>query len=73
MSQILIDTIANITLASGLLRIECVEVGPNNQQRPSGTLLIPAPQAGHVLNALVKAMNELQRKQQEHATTAGHE
>jgi hypothetical protein len=50
-----------------------VEVGPNNQQRPSGTLLIPAPQAGHVLSALVKAMNELQRKQQEHATTAGHE
>ena len=50
MSQILIDAISNVTVAGGLVRVDCVAVGPNNQQRPSGTLLIPGPQAGAVLN-----------------------
>jgi hypothetical protein len=68
MSQILIDGISNVTIANGLVRVDCVEVGPNNQHRPSGTLLIPGPQAGGVLTALVNAMKELQRKQQEQAT-----
>ena len=71
MSQILIDAISNVTIAGGLVRVDCVALGPNNEQRPSGTLLIPGPQAGAVLNALVNAMKELQRKQQEQATPAG--
>ena len=66
MAEILIDAISNVTVAAGLVRVDCVAVGPNNQQRPSGTLLIPGPQAGAVLTALVNAMKELQRKQQEH-------
>ena len=66
MSQILIDAISNVTIAGGLVRVDCVALGPNNQQHPSGTLLIPGPQAAAVLNALVNAMKELQRKQQEH-------
>ena len=45
-------------------------MGPNREQRPSGTLLIPATQAGAVLTALVNAMKELQRKQQEQAMAA---
>jgi hypothetical protein len=49
----------------------CVAVGPNNQHRPSGTLLIPGPQAGAVLNTLLNEMKELQRKQQEQAAPAG--
>ena len=61
MAEILIDAIGNVTVAAGLVR-DCVAVGPNNQQRPSGTLLIPGPQAGAVLTALVNAMKELQRK-----------
>jgi hypothetical protein len=65
MSQILIDGITNVTIAHGLVRVECVVAGPNKEQRPSGTLLIPAAQAAPVLNALVNAMKELQRKQQE--------
>ena len=65
MSQILIDGIANVTFAGGIVRVDCVMAGPNNEQRPSGTLLIPGQQAGPILNALVNAMNELQRKQQE--------
>jgi hypothetical protein len=67
MSEVLIDGITNVTISGGLVRIDCVAVGPNNQHRPSGTLLIPAPQAGAVLNSLVNAMKELQRKQQEQA------
>jgi hypothetical protein len=72
MSQILIDGISNVTVASGLLRVDCVAVGPNNQQRPSGTLLIPGPAAAPVINTLVKAMQELHRQQEAQATPAGH-
>jgi hypothetical protein len=70
MSQILVDAISNVTVANGLIRVDCVAVGPNNEQRPSGTLLIPGPQVGPVLNALVNAMKELQRKQEEQAAAA---
>jgi hypothetical protein len=70
MSEILIDAISNVTVAGGLIRVDCVAIGPNNQQRPSGTLLIPGPQAGPVLTALVNAMKELQRKQQEQTEAA---
>lgn len=73
MSQILIDAIANVTLAGGILRVDCVATGPNSEQRPSGTLLIPGQQAGAVLNALVNAMKELQRKQQEQAASVDKE
>jgi hypothetical protein len=71
MSQILIDGISVVTVAAGLVRVDCVAVGPNQQQRPSGTLLIPGPAAGPVLSSLVKAMKELQRQQEEQATPAG--
>ncbi len=71
MSQILIDSITNVTLANGVVRVDCVAAGPNNEQRSSGTLLSPGPQAGAVLNALINAVQELQRKQQEQATPAG--
>ena len=71
MSQILIDAVSNVTLANGVVRVDCVIIGPNDEQRPSGTLLIPGLQAGAVLNALVNALQELQRKQQEQATPVG--
>jgi hypothetical protein len=70
MSQILIDGIGTVTFAGGLLRVDCLAMGPNREQRPSGTLLIPATQAGAVLTALVNAMKDLQRKQQEQAELA---
>jgi hypothetical protein len=65
MSQILIDGITNVAFGNGVVRIDCVMAGPNNEMRPSGTLLIPGQQAGLIINRLVKAMQELQRKQQE--------
>jgi hypothetical protein len=68
---ILIDGISSVAVVGGLIRVDCVTIGPNNQKRPSGTLLIPGPAAGSVLTALVNAMKELQRKQQEQATSPG--
>lgn len=70
MSQILIDGIANVTFASGIVRVDCVALGPNNEQRASGTLLIPAAQAAPVLNALINAMKELERKLQDQKAPA---
>jgi hypothetical protein len=71
MSQILIDAVSNVTVANGLVRIDCVAVGPDDAQRPSGTLLIPGTQVGPVLNALVNAMKELRRKLQDQTAAAG--
>lgn len=65
MSAILIDGIKAVSFHSGILRIDCVEAGPNNSERPSGTLLIPAAQAGPILNALVNAVQELDKRMRE--------
>jgi hypothetical protein len=69
MSEILSMRSATLRLPAALSRVDCVAVGPNNQQRPSGTLLIPGPQAGAGLTALVNGKKELHRKQQEQAAT----
>jgi hypothetical protein len=65
MTQILIDVITNITFHSGVLRVECGAVGPDGKPQPSGSLLIPAPVAGQVLQALIKGMQELEKKMRE--------
>jgi len=67
MTQILIDGITNISFHGGVLRIECVTVGPEGKQQPSGTLVIPGPVAGHVLQALIKGTQELDKKIREAA------
>ena len=41
--------------AGGIVRVDCLTVGPNSEQRPSGTLLIPGTASGPILNALVNA------------------
>jgi hypothetical protein len=73
MSYILIDAIKAITFHNGLLRIDCVAVGSNNEERPSGTLLIPGNQAGPILRSLTQAVQELDKKLREQAQqpTAG--
>ena len=70
MTQILIDGIANITLHNGILRVECTTVGPNGQPQPSGTLVIPGPVAGAVLQALINGTQELEKKMREQAEQA---
>jgi hypothetical protein len=70
MTQILIDGIANITLHSGVLRIECTTVGPDSKQHPSGTLVIPGAVAGPVVQTLIKGMQELDKKLREQQAQA---
>jgi hypothetical protein len=70
MTQILIDGVKSVTMHNGLLRLDCVAAGPNNEERPSGTVLIPANQAAVVLRALTQAVQELDKKIREQAQQA---
>jgi hypothetical protein len=66
MSQmILIDAITNLSILNGVVRIECSAVGPDGQQRPSGTMIIPGAAAGAVINALIQGAQQLEKKVQE--------
>jgi hypothetical protein len=67
MSVILIDSLKTVGFHNGILRIECVQAGPNGEERPSGTLLIPGNQAAQVLQALVGATQELDKRLREAA------
>ena len=53
MTRILVDVITNITFHNGVVRVECGTVGPDGKANPSGSLLIPAPVTGQVLQALI--------------------
>jgi hypothetical protein len=65
MTRILIDVITNITFHSGVVRVECGTVAPDGKPHPSGSLLIPAPVARQVLQALIQGMQELEKKMRE--------
>lgn len=65
MTQILVDGIKNITFHSGVLRVECATVGADGKPYTSGSLVIPGPVAGQVLQALIKGMQELEKKVRE--------
>jgi hypothetical protein len=71
MTQVLIDSINNISFHNGVLRIECVAAGPDGQPHPSGSLIIPGPVAAKVLEALIKGTQELDKKLREQVPTAG--
>jgi hypothetical protein len=70
MKEVLIDAIKAVVFHNGVLRIDCVAAGPNNEERPSGTLLIPGNQAGPILGALTQAVQELDKKVREQAQQA---
>jgi hypothetical protein len=70
MSVILIDRIGAVTFNNGILRVDCIASGPNREDRPAGTLLIPANQAAVVLQSLIKATQELDRRMREQAQAA---
>jgi hypothetical protein len=65
MTQVLIDTITNLSIHNGVLRIECVAVGADGQPHPSGTLVIPGAVATQVVQALVNGTQELDKKLRE--------
>ena len=76
MSFTLIDGIKAVSYHNGVVRIDCVSTGPNNEERPSGTLVIPGPRAGQIVQALTQALQELSNKlrehQQQNVPTAGN-
>jgi hypothetical protein len=76
MSLTLIDGIKTVVFHNGMVRIDCIAAGPDNQERPSGTLLIPGNQVGQVLRALTQAMQDLEKKiretQQQAKPTVGN-
>ncbi|MFO1081064.1 MAG: hypothetical protein U1E23_10635 [Reyranellaceae bacterium] len=67
MTTILIDGIKDIVLHNGMVRIDCLCAGPNGDQRPAGTIVIPANVTGPILQSLANAMQELDKKIREHA------
>jgi hypothetical protein len=70
MTYVLVDAIKAITFHNGLLRIDCVAAGPNNEERPSATLLIPGNMTGQILGSLTQAVQELDKKIREQAQQA---
>lgn len=57
--QIFADAISQVHLANGVLRIELVQVGADNQTTPAGSLVIPANQVQAVVGALARAVNDI--------------
>jgi len=70
MTYVLIDAIMAFRFHNGLLRIDCVAHGPNSEERPSATLLIPGNMAGPILASLTQAVQELDKKLREQAQQA---
>ncbi len=68
---IVIDRINTISVGNGIVRIECMASSPSGQEKPSGTLLIPAVVAGPVIQSLVGAMQELDKRAREAAHGGG--
>ena len=64
-----VDGIKTVATHNHLLRIECVDLGPNNEERSAGTLLIPGDRASGILRALMQAVHELDKKVRQSATT----
>ncbi len=67
MSVMLIDRIAAVVLHNNLVRIDCVMSGPNREEQPAGTLLIPGNQAAAILQSLINSMRELDKRLREQA------
>ena len=57
--MILVDRIGNVAIANGVVRVDCASASASGQEKPSGTLLIPAVVAGQVIQSLLNAMQEL--------------
>jgi hypothetical protein len=70
MNVTLIDRIGAVVLQNGIMRVDCFAAGPNGQETPSGRLLIPVTQASAILQALVGAAQELDRRLREQGQQA---
>jgi hypothetical protein len=70
MSVMLIDRIAAVTVQNNLVRIDCVMSGPNQEERASGTLLIPGNVAAPVLQSIISALKTLETRMREQAAAS---
>ena len=70
MSTVLIDRVSAVVFQNNILRFDCVSSGPEGVERHSGTLLIPVNQAGAILQTLVNATAELEKRLREQAEQA---
>ena len=66
MSMVIIDGIKDIVLHNGMVRIDCLSMGPNGETRPSGTLVIPGNITASMLQTMANALQELDKKLREH-------
>jgi len=62
--MLLIDKITNISLANGILRIECAHVDATGKEAVSDLVAIPANRVGEVLGQLNKSVQQLQQRLQ---------
>jgi hypothetical protein len=70
MNVIFLDRIGTVVIQNGVLRVDCIATGPNSEERPAGTLLIPANQVATVLQSLAGATQELDRRLREQQAAA---
>ncbi len=68
---IVMDRIANVAFVNGMLRVECIAMNAAGQEKPSGTLLIPGNVVAPVIQSLVNAVQELEKKAREAAAASG--
>ncbi|MFW5735082.1 MAG: hypothetical protein ACOCWR_08490 [Oceanidesulfovibrio sp.] len=67
----LIEKITNVAFANGLLRVECASFSANGEEKSVGELVIPAASIQHVMNTMVKSIQEIERQQKEAAANQG--
>lgn len=70
MQVLLMDGIKDVVLHNGMVRVDCVSVGPNGRENPSGTLVIPANIVAAVVQTLAGALQELDKKIREQQAAA---
>ena len=68
---ILVDRIGNVAVANGVVRVECTCASSSGQEKPSGTVLIPAVVAGQVIQSLLNALQDLDKKAREARAASG--
>ena len=68
---IMVDRVAHVAVANGILRLECVAMSATGQEKPSGTVLISAVVAGQVIQGLVNALQDLDKKVRETSVAGG--
>ena len=61
-STIIADAVQSVTLTNGIVRIRLAKIVGDNEVQESGILLIPANQAGAIVNVLVKNLKEISEK-----------